>query len=114
MSEPTKVEVLTDNLKVYLNTNEELLKLEALERLSTIGAETVSYLIVGVVAMLFVFFLSFGIGFFLSTILDNNYSGFGIVAGFYLLLGLILFLGKNKLMTTPLRNKFIGSIFLKH
>ncbi|WP_170830141.1 phage holin family protein [Williamwhitmania taraxaci] len=110
MIEQQRLEDLTESAKQYLNTNIELLKFEATERTSVIGSGLISRLLVGMVSLLFVLFISIAAGFYLSELLGDSYSGFLIVAGFYFLLGLILIIGRKKLIETPLRDKFIRSI----
>lgn len=110
MPEFKKLEELTDSLKQYLLLNIEILKLEATNQISAIGSSVASSLIVGVSAFLFVFTLSIGLGFYLSALLGDTYSGFAIIAAFYFLLCIILFIGRKKLIEKPLREKMIEKI----
>jgi hypothetical protein len=106
-----KIEELIASLKSYTNTTIELIKLETAEHFSVIMANLISKFIVGLVIVLFVFFISLGICFYLSELLGNNYMGFGIVAGIYLLLGIILSIGRKKLLNKPIRDKIIQEMF---
>jgi len=110
MPEFKKLEELTDSLKQYLLLNIEIIKLEATNHVSAIGSTVVSSLVVGISAFLFVFTLSIGLGFYLSALLGDSYSGFAIIAAFYFLLAIILFLGRKRLIERPLRNKIIEKI----
>jgi len=110
MPEFKKLEELTDSLKQYLLLNIEIIKLEATNHVSAIGSTVASSLIVGISAFLFVFTLSIGLGFYLSALLGDSYSGFAIIAAFYFLLAIILFLGRKRLIERPLRNKIIEKI----
>jgi hypothetical protein len=111
MAEDVKLEELTESVKKYINTNYELLKLQAAERTSVIGSASISMLAIGFIVILFVFFISIYIGFYLSTCLGDSYSGFAIVAGFYFLISLVLILGRKKLLENPLRDKIIRKLF---
>ena len=111
MSDVGKIEEIIENLKNYINTNYELLKLKAVERISVSLADLISDFLVGLVLFLFVFFISLWAGFYLSTLVGDNYSGFAIVAGIYLLIGLIMIVLRRKLVEKPLRNKIIRKIF---
>jgi hypothetical protein len=113
MSENVEIEELTEGLKLYINTNVELIKLELTERSSMIGAGLISNMLLGLACALFVLFISLGAGFYLSALLGNNYSGFAIIAGFYLLLVLILMIGQKKLIERPLRDKIIRKVLTK-
>lgn len=114
MPENVKIEDLAESFKIYVNTNYKLIKLEAIERTSVIGSGLLSGLIIGLVGLLFVFFLSFGVCFYLSDYFGNYYIGFAIVAGFYLLLCLILIIGQKTFLKRPIRNKIIRKIFSKN
>lgn len=110
MSEFQKFEDVIEKLKQYLILNFELIKLQATDQASVIGASLISSLIVGISAFLFIFVLSIGLGFYISSVLGNMYAGFLIVAGFYLLLTLILFIGRKKMIEKPMRDKIIQKL----
>lgn len=110
MAENLKIHEIVDSLKEYYNTNYDLRKLEATERSSVIGAGLISIILIGLVVLFFVLFISLGVAFYLSDVLASNYFGFGIVAGFYLLFGLILYIGRKKLLERPLCDKIINKI----
>ena len=111
MPEFGKIEELTENLKKYIATSYELQKLQAIESSSVFGSGLISSLLVGLVVVLFVFFLSLWAGFYLSASIGDNYSGFLIVAGFYFLFGFILILVRKKLIERPLQDKIIRKVF---
>jgi hypothetical protein len=110
MPELKKLEELTDSLKRYILLNIEIVRLEATKHVSVIGSTVVGSLVVGISVFLFVFSLSIGLGFYLSALLGDSYSGFAIIAGFYFLLAIILFLGRKKFIEKPLRDKIIKKI----
>lgn len=110
MPEYNKLEEITDSLKEYLLLNFEILKLEATERISVIGSSLTAMLLVGLSVFLFVFTMSIGLGFYLSALLGDTYSGFAIIAAFYFLLAIVLFVGRKKLIERPLRDKIIEKI----
>ncbi len=114
MLEQQKVEELTNNLSKYINTNYELIKLEAADQASELISSMISGIILGVVGFLFILFVSFGLGYFLSAMLEKTYLGFELVAGFYLLLGIILILSRKKMIEKPLRNKMIRKMLYKN
>ena len=110
MPEFSKIEEISDSLKQYLQLNYEIIKLEATERTSVISSVLVSSLVIGVTMFLFVLALSIGAGFYLSTLFGQLYLGFAIIAGFYLLLALVLFVFRKKLIENPFRDKIIRKI----
>lgn len=113
MTDRRKIEELIESLKRFVSTNYELNKLEAIKRSAVIGPGLVSGLLLGIVAILFVFFISLGAGFYLSEKLGNSYSGFAITAAFYLLVGFIVFFRRKRLIERPLRDKIIERVFSK-
>lgn len=114
MQDNSKLEELVESLKRYLNTNYELHKLEAIERSSVIGSGIVSGLLIGLVGLFFIFFISIAAGFGLSSLFSINFLGFAVVAGFYLVLGLVLVMNRKKFVQWPLRDKIIREVFSKN
>ena len=110
MNELNKVEEISEGLKQYLMLNYEILKLQATERASVLGSSLFGLLMVWISAFLFVFTLSIGLGFYLSAVLGNAWSGFAIIAAFYFLIGVVLFLGRKKMIEKPLRDIIIDKL----
>jgi hypothetical protein len=96
-----------EHLKEYLTTNYELAVLKVSDKGSSLVSEIASFLILGIIGLFFLIFISFGVALLLSQALGNAYGGFLIVAGFYFLLGIILFASKEKLIKLPLLNMFV-------
>jgi len=112
MEEPqSKIEKLTDDIKEYVNIRYELMALKAGDKVSVIGSQAIAWFVIGFVALLFIVFISFALAYYLSSQTGIPYSGFFIVAGIYLLLGIISLLFKGKLIIKPLRNKIIEELF---
>jgi hypothetical protein len=110
MPELKNLEELTISLKEYVLLNIELIKLEATNQLSKIGASLVSSLLVGISLFLFLITLTIGLGFYLSAMLGNTYAGFVIIAAFYFVLTAILFLIRKRCIEKPLCNKIIEKV----
>ena len=111
MSNSEKIDEFTYTLKEYVTIQFDLLKMEAAEKVSVFGSEVTSGIIMLVWGLLFVIFISLGAGFYISSILGNTYIGFLLVAAFYFVVGLILFLGRKLFVKKPVKNKIIKSIF---
>ena len=114
MAETKQIEVLTESIKLCASTNYDLSKYEALERLSTISSVFISHVLVGIIAFLFILFLSFSLGFFFSVLVGNSYGGFGVIAGFYMIVGIILLLSRKKFIESPIRNRIISKALNKN
>lgn len=113
MSNFEKIESISEGLKKYVNTNYELSKLEVIEPVAVIGASLFATFIIGLVLVLFLFFLSITIALYISYKTGNTYIGFAVVSGFYFLLGCILLLVKKKNIEHPIRDKIVWKIFTK-
>lgn len=111
MPEQGKLEELTESLKSYVTTNLELIKYQAIERATVIIADLFANILVGLILLFFLFFISLWACYYLSALLGDAYSGIAIVAGFYLLLGIIILLIRKKMIIKPLRNKIVLNIF---
>ena len=86
---------LIARLESYISTSIELAKLKLVAAISQAAANFIASGIVLSVAALSLFIFSIGAGYWLGELLGKTYFGFFAVAGFYLLLALILgFLAK--------------------
>ncbi|OSZ77623.1 hypothetical protein CAP36_14720 [Chitinophagaceae bacterium IBVUCB2] len=107
----TKAEEMADNVKDYINTRIESAKLSVAEKSSKLMANAMAAIIV--TAILFFFFLFAGIA--LSLVLgewvSNTWAGFLIVAALYLLIGLIVWSCREKIIRLPIMNALIKQFF---
>jgi hypothetical protein len=103
-----KVSSLLEKAEDYSKTSFELLKLKAVDLLSSI----ISSMLPKVAAILILFFSfvlgSIGIALWLGEILGKIWYGFFAVAGFYLIIGLVLLFVLNKWL-----KKLIGDFIVK-
>lgn len=104
---------LVDHLKDYLNVRLKILTLTISEVSAKVLASLVANGAMIFFLFLFLFFGSIAAGFGLGEWLGSIALGFAIVAGFYLLLGLIIWFAKAKWIEKPLVNMFIKQ-FLKN
>ncbi len=111
MQEFEKIEKLTNDLKVYLDTNIQLLKFEISANVSEVGSGLIGFIIIGIVGFLFLLFFSLAGAHLLSMYFESKLIGLSLVAGFYLVLGLGLFLGREKLFFEPFRDMITKLIF---
>src|SRR6478609_7031951 len=89
---------LTEEVKEYVNVRIDLAKLNLAEKASKIAADTAAIFISAMIFLFFLFFASTGIALLLSSIIGKPYSGFLIVAGLYLVLGLVIWFAREKLI----------------
>lgn len=97
---------MIDIVKDYASKRLDLLKMEATEK-SSIGAGTATFIVLAsVAALFFIILLNIGIGLWIGSMLGNYGYGMLIMAGFYLLILIIIFL-MRKYITSSVANKII-------
>lgn len=102
------LESLLDSAKEYGITTFELMKLKALDKTTDIVSSAVPSAVFIALIALFILFLSLGLALWLGDLLGKTYFGFFVVAGFYILCGMILHFALHK----PVK-KLIGDFFVK-
>jgi hypothetical protein len=105
--EPSSISLLFEKAVDYLETRIELFKLEAVSKLSEVISSVFSSLIVIVFLVLFVFMVNIGVALWIGDVLGKAYYGFFIVAGFYILIGFILYLFRHQWLRRPVSNLII-------
>ncbi|HRF75225.1 MAG TPA: phage holin family protein [Chitinophagales bacterium] len=96
-----------DDVKEYVNLRMQLIQLNVTEKVSIGLAGLIAGGIALILFVLCFIFGSFALAYLLGNVLHNTAAGFGVMAGFYLLLGIIMLkVGKGKLRIT-LINSFI-------
>jgi hypothetical protein len=106
-----KLNEMVDDVKEYINIKFNIIKLTVAENVANLLANLITN---GAVILFFLFFLLFGsisLGFYMATLVDSYALGFLIVAGIYLVFGLIIMATKESYIEKPLINKFILNFF---
>lgn len=106
-----KVEELVETVKEYVNTRIEAAKLSIAEKSSAVIANVIAGFIVAGVFMFFIVFSSIALAFGLGEWIGKTWAGFLIVALLYLMIGIIVWFARNKLIRLPLMNAFIKQLF---
>ena len=84
------IESLLEKVADYSKTSYELAKLKTLDKTSEVASSLVPHSIVFVLFASFMLFANFGLAFWLGEMLGNTYYGLFVVAGFYVISGLVL------------------------
>jgi len=109
-SKPTNVEELFYKLKDYGDTRLDLLKLKGINKVSGF----LSTLIVSVVLIVLLFVvlicISIGLALLIGSWLGHSYWGFFIIGAIYIIIGLVLFSGRNKILKEPVSNMLIKQL----
>lgn len=89
-----KLDGLIDNLTGFVEARIELTKMELKEDLAKGLAKVAVFMMMGAVLALFVILISVALAYLIAESV-GIFGGFSIVAGFYLVLGLLLFAFRN-------------------
>jgi hypothetical protein len=106
------IETLFKSAGEYLETRIDLYQLKAVDKSSDVLSSIVSKMIIFLIFIMFVFIINIGIALWIGELLGKAYYGFFVLAGFYLIAGLIFNANRKKWFKEPLANKLIKQ-FLK-
>ena len=109
-NQSSPVDSLIERVKIYVETRIDLLRLKAIDKSSSFLSLLVSMIVVILMSFIFIMLLSVGVALLLGEMLGKTYYGFFIVAGFYLLVGILLFAFLNKWLKTPIANSMIKNL----
>ncbi len=107
---PTAVEELFYKLKDYGETSLDLLKLKAINKVSGFTSTLIVSIILIVLLFLILICISAGFALLIGVWLGNAYWGFFIMAVLYIIIGLVLFASRKKILKEPISNKFIKEL----
>jgi hypothetical protein len=89
-----KLDSLIANLTGYIETKIELVKIEVKEDLAQGLSHVLVYILLAFIGSLFILFTSMAVALKIGEHL-GGFAGFGIVGGFYLIVGIILFISRE-------------------
>lgn len=98
---------LVGNLKGYLDTRLDLVRLEVQEKAEVAFVGAAHGLTMAFIGLTFFLFLNLFVALLLNHVLESSFWGFGIVAGFYLVVLGIFIAGVDKKAFQGLAAKFL-------
>ncbi len=104
------VELLVEKVKDYAETRIDLLRLKAIDKSSSFLSLLIAMIVVILVGLISFMILSVGLALLLGDLLGKAYYGFFIVAGIYLITGLVLYSTREKLLKSPMANSMIKKL----
>jgi hypothetical protein len=105
-----KAETLTDHVGDYVELYYKLVVLNATEKATGIASVSITSIIVGVLSTFVLFFASLGVGWWIGEELNSMIGGFGIIAGFYLLV-ITAMMAFRKQIIPSIQNTIIKKIY---
>ena len=104
------VESLFEKAGDYVETRLDLFKLRAVDKSSDIISSLITTIIIALVSSIVFLILNIGIALWLGSLLGKIYYGFFIVAGFYAIIGLIIYSVKSSVLKTGISNLIIKKL----
>lgn len=106
-----KAEEAVSGIKEYVNNRITSFKLNMAEKTAGIVSGLLSVLIASTLFLLFIIFLSVGLALVFAKLTGELYWGFFIVAGLYLVKGIIIWNFREKLLKLPIVNMMVKQLF---
>jgi uncharacterized membrane protein YqjE len=91
-----KMDTLIENITGYVETRIELMKIEMKEEVAKGLAKAFVFIVITAVLTLFVLLISMAVAYKIGETL-GTFGGFAVVAGFYLLVGVLLFVFRDSI-----------------
>ena len=106
-----KVEEMAEHVKEYVNNHISSAKISVAEKTSGILANIIAVMVALTVFLFFIIFSSVALAFVFAKLTGEYYWGFLIVAGIYLLTGILVWSLKEKLLRMPIMNALLQQLF---
>ena len=104
------IESLFINASGYLETRMDLLKLKAADTSSDALSSLAMAMLLALVAFLIFMLLNIGAALLIGDTLGKLYYGFFIIAVFYFIAGIVLFLFREKWLKIPIKDSIINKM----
>ncbi|MCX6301432.1 MAG: phage holin family protein [Bacteroidia bacterium] len=108
-----EIENIKKDIQEYIEVKLDLFKLQSAENISRVVSNVVVAVIALLLGSLVLFLLSFAAGYFMASLLHSNELGFLCVAGFYILLILIILIFRKSIIDRPVIKSVIKIFFPK-
>lgn len=106
-----KAEELADSIKEYVNAGIDSVKLNVAEKTSMLIANVLAAMVVAAVFLFFIIFAGIALAFGLGEWIGATWAGFLIVAGLYLLLAIVVWAARERIIRLPIMNALIKQLF---
>jgi hypothetical protein len=103
----SSIEELIEKTEDYGKTSLELFKLHLIDKTSEVISYLISQVVIFFIVVLFILILNIGLSLWIGEILGKTYYGFFALSGFYVVVAVILYASRNKLLKQPSKNSII-------
>ena len=97
--------------KKYLELQKEFVKLDATEKMSVILSAILIVTVLLLLGSIVLLFLTFALAYYLGDVLGSLSLGFGLISAFILLLTVIFYLNRNRMVIQPMA-RFMTKLIL--
>lgn len=104
------IEDLFEKVEEYAKTNVELIKLKATDKVADIVGSLVAKIAIVILAFFFILMINIAIAFWIGNAMGKTHYGFFVVAGFYALITIVLFIFQDKFIKSPINNSIIEQV----
>ena len=109
MEERSKLETFVEHAKDYAELRLELMKLDASAKVSNVVSGIASAVVIGLLALFVLLFASIGVAWWIGQANNNPSMGFFIVAGFYVVLGIVVYFMRHAIKL-PIMNSLLETM----
>lgn len=106
-----KLSSFAEDLHEYVNIRFSLGRLKTAEKVSLLAGRLMAGMVLAFTAGIFLILVSIAAAIVVGKWLDNQWLGFLIVAAFYLLIGIVVWLARGPLIQLPVMNSLIHQLF---
>ncbi len=110
-NEPANERNIAELASDYVETYVKLAVVNINQKTADISAAASFSMLAGLICFFVIMFLGIAASFWLGGILDSNAAGFLLVAGFYLVLFVVLFVSRKKFFYPFVKNLIVKSIY---
>jgi len=107
----TRISDLTGHIRDYIETRIDIVKLEAVDTGASAASSMVSWAVISILSLITLVLITIGGAIGIGYYMDNFAAGFFIVAGFYLLVALVIYFNRNNWLRKPIVNSIIKNIY---
>ena len=108
-----KDHTLKNDVEDYIETKIDIIKLKAIDKTGSALSGAIVGIAAAVLGLFILQFLSFSAAYAIAEYTGYHYLGFLCVAGFYILLTVLIFALKEKFVTMPIINSLLKKFYHK-
>jgi membrane-bound ClpP family serine protease len=109
-TKPNGVEELFQKLKDYVEVRLELLKLKSINKAAGFMPASITILVLIIISSVVLLCFTVGAALLIGELMGKSYFGFFVMGGLYLIIGLIFYSMRHKLIKTRIINKLIKEL----